>query len=195
MAKMKVKIIVGMLLTVLFSTSIHSQTANLNNYKGNWDFKSSESEVTFKIGNIFIFNVKGEMPVKSGHFIYNNKLEIKAVIGASYIHTGNNKRDEHLRSEDFFYTEKYPQIEFVSNQVSKNTIDNGYDYQSIGKLKIRGIGKEETVFFNVEKLSESEILITGEAKINRLHYDVDHQMAGMDDLAKVKLEVKAKLKE
>jgi polyisoprenoid-binding protein YceI len=178
----------------MLGSNLIVKAQSLANVNGNWEFIVSESKVTFKIGNMFIFNVKGEMPVKSGHLLNDNKLEIKAIIGASYINTGNNKRDEHLRSEDFFYTEKYPQIEFQSNQASKNTIDNGYKYQTIGILKIRGIEKEETVFFNIEKLNESEILITGEAKINRLDYDVDHQMAGMDDVAKVKLDVKAKLK-
>lgn len=195
MKQLKFWNLVGVLLAVLYSFTLNAQVNSLENYEGNWDFKASGSKVTFKIGNMFIFNVKGEMPVKTGHFFNDNELEIKAVIGASYINTGNNKRDDHLRSEDFFYTEKYPQIEFISNQAAKNTIDNGFEYQTIGKLKIRGIEKEETVFFNIEKLNESEILITGEATINRLDYDVDHQMAGMDDAAKVKLEVKAKLKE
>jgi len=187
---MKKITILSTAILMAFCSSIYPQSASIDKYKGNWDFETSESKLTFKIGNMFIFNVKGEMPIINGFFKNGDHPKIKALINVSLIETGINKRDNHLKSEDFFYTEKYPQIEFSSNQVSKNSIDNGYEYQAKGKLKIRGIEKEETVFFNIESLSNSEISIIGEAKINRLDYEVDHQMAGMDDVATVKFEVK-----
>ncbi len=131
------------------------------------------------------------MSVKSGFLKNDDQLKIEVLINASSINTGINKRDDHLKSEDFFYTEKYPLIEFSSSRVEMNKTDEEYAFQTKGMLKIRGIEKEELVLFNIEQVSKSEILITGKAKINRLDYDVDYQMAGMDDNATVKLEVKA----
>lgn len=187
----ELKNFIGILLLVLYSFSIKAQSNVIEKYKGNWEFKTTESKLTFKIGNMFIFNVKGEMSVKSGFLKNDDQLKIEVLINASSINTGINKRDDHLKSEDFFYTEKYPLIEFSSSRVEMNKTDEEYAFQTKGMLKIRGIEKEELVLFNIEQVSKSEILITGKAKINRLDYDVDYQMAGMDDNATVKLEVKA----
>ncbi|MFO7828140.1 MAG: YceI family protein [Bacteroidales bacterium] len=197
MYQRKVKLIIGIVSFVFFSISIYSQTNSLENYKGTWDFKASESKVTFKIGNLFIFNVKGEMPLKDGHLINtNDQFEVNVVIDPASLETGINKRDEHLKSEDFFYVEQYPIIEFTGNKVSLNDIEkkDKYTYRTKGKLSIRGITKEEDVYFNIEQINQTGILITGESKINRLDYNVDYDSAGMGDEAKVKFEVKAQIK-
>lgn len=187
----KLKLFIGIVALMFYWISLNAQSPSIEKYKGNWDFKTSESRLTFKIGNMFIFNVKGEMPVKNGSFKNDDQLKIKALIDVSSINTGNKKRDDHLKSEDFFYTEKYPLIEFSGTSVEMNKTDEDYTFQSKGKLKIRGIEKEELVLFNIEQVSKSEILITGKAKINRLDYEVDYEMAGMDDEATVIFEVKA----
>ena len=45
-----------------------------------------------------------------------HRLELK--IDATTVNTGNHKRDEQLRSADFFDTERHPDVQFVSSQVS-----------------------------------------------------------------------------
>lgn len=198
MYKRKVKLIVGIILFVFLSTSIYSQTKSLENYKGTWDFKASESKVTFKIGNMFIFNVKGEMPLKKGYMINkNDQFEVNVVIDPASLETGINKRDEHLKSEDFFYVEQFPIIEFTGHKVSLNDNEkkDKYTYRTKGMLTIRGVTKEEYVYFNIEKVDQTGILITGQSKINRLDYNVDYDSAGMGEEAKVKFEVKAQIKE
>jgi polyisoprenoid-binding protein YceI len=195
MKKEKIKIAIISLLILSFSSNGIAQSNSIEEFKGNWYFKTHESKITFKIGNMFIFNVKGEVPLKDGHFKNTDEIYVEAVFDIASISTGIDKRDNHLKSEDFFYTEKYPVIEFKTSIIEKNNSDEDYSYQTKGKLKIRGIEKEELVLFNIEKIKTSEILITGMAKINRLDYDVDYEMSGMDDKATVKFEVKANLKE
>ena len=47
-----------------------------------------------------------------------------ADIDAASVNTGNGKRDEHLRSGDFFDTERHPDVHFVSSQVSNADDDD-----------------------------------------------------------------------
>lgn len=198
MYKKKVNLIIGIILFVLFSASIYSQTNSLENYRGLWDFKTSESKVTFKISNMFIFNVKGDMPVKKGYLKNNNdQFEVNVIIDPTSLETGNDKRDDHLKTEDFFHVEKYPVIEFSGDKVSTNDNEkkDKYSYKTTGKLSIRSVTKDEVVYFNIEKISNTEILITGESNINRFDYYVDYDSAGMGEEAKVKFEVKAQIKE
>lgn len=198
MYKKKVNLIIGIILFVLFSASIYSQTNSLENYRGLWDFKTSESKVTFKISNMFIFNVKGDMPVKKGYLKNNNdQFEVNVIIDPTSLETGNDKRDDHLKTEDFFHVEEYPVIEFSGDKVSTNDNEkkDKYSYKTTGKLSIRSVTKDEVVYFNIEKISNTEILITGESNINRFDYYVDYDSAGMGEEAKVKFEVKAQIKE
>jgi len=199
MRKKGYKFLVGIITLLMLNFNVNAQDNNLlNEFEGEWNFKPAESEVKFKIGNLFILNVKGEMPLKKGHLINNNdQFEVKVVIDPTSLETGINKRDDHLKSEDFFYVEKYPVIEFVGTQVLKNNNEkrDKYKYKTTGNLTIRSVTKEKEVYFNIEKISHTEILITGESKINRIEYNVDYDMAGMGEEAKVKFEVKAQITE
>ena len=138
------------------------------------------------------------MQLKQGYLInQKDQFKVKVVVDPTQLETGIDKRDDHLKSEDFFYVEKYPVIEFTGDQISSNNNEkkDKYSYKTTGKLSIRDVSKEKVVYFNIEKLSHTEILITGESKINRLAYNVDYDMAGMGEEAKVKFEVKAQIKE
>lgn len=57
------------------------------------------------------------------------------------IDTDTSDRDTHLKSEDFFFVEKYPAIDFKSTRVTKT----GDVYSVTGGLTIRGVTKEITI--------------------------------------------------
>ena len=59
----------------------------------------------------------------------NGSRRLELLIDAASVNTGNRKRDEHLRSADFFETERHPDVHFASSQVS----DDGD-----GQLHVRG---------------------------------------------------------
>ncbi|HOD67749.1 MAG TPA: YceI family protein, partial [candidate division Zixibacteria bacterium] len=60
---------------------------------------------------------------------------------AASINTDNDKRDEHLRSADFFDAATYPELTFVSKKVIPG---EGDKFKLIGDLTIRGVTKEVT---------------------------------------------------
>ena len=67
-----------------------------------------------------------------------SKSSVHAVIKATSIDTGIERRDNHLRTADFFEVEKYPEITFKSSSVVKK----GKGYVARGTFTMRGVSKE-----------------------------------------------------
>jgi polyisoprenoid-binding protein YceI len=110
-----------------------------------WTVDKSHSTATFKIRHITA-NVVGQFRDFDGAInIDRAKPENSSVeftIQAASIDTGNKNRDEHLRSADFFETEKFPTITFKSTAVkakSKNEFD------VTGDLTMHGVTKRVTL--------------------------------------------------
>lgn len=71
---------------------------------------------------------------------------IKGSVDVATINTGVEKRDEHLKSSDYFDMEKYPKMTFNSTSITKE----GDKYVMKGKLKIKDVEREETITFTFE---------------------------------------------
>ena len=108
----------------------------------------SHSTVSFKIRHLFS-KVQGEFKAFEGTFSYDasdlSQWKAEAVVDAASIDTNTAKRDEHLRSKDFFDTAKFPSIMFKSTGARDLT---GRSAKLDGLLSIRGV--EKPVTFDVE---------------------------------------------
>ncbi|MCU1420878.1 MAG: polyisoprenoid-binding protein, partial [Microbacteriaceae bacterium] len=62
--------------------------------------------------------------------------KIEATIDVSSVNTGQEARDNHLRSSDFFLVEEHPEMKFVSTKI---TSDGGDDFTVEGDLTLRGV--------------------------------------------------------
>ena len=107
----------------------------------NYKIDVDHSNVGFKVRHL-IGNVNGRFDKYEGTFIYdktNSKIwKAMATIDAASINTNNAKRDEHLRSEDFFDVKKFPTLKFESTKVGemkKSKVD------LFGNLTIHGVTK------------------------------------------------------
>jgi polyisoprenoid-binding protein YceI len=102
-------------------------------------------------------------------------MKVNATIKTASINTGVQKRDDHLRSADFFEAEKYPQITFASKKVAKK----GTGYSVTGDLTMRGVTKEVTLDTEVlgtymnpfTKMPSAGFEMTG--KINRKDFGMN----------------------
>ncbi|UCH80332.1 MAG: polyisoprenoid-binding protein [Nitrospiraceae bacterium] len=97
-----------------------------------YDIDPEHSDFGFSVKHMVIANVKGTFQKIEGtlEFNDNNKLTAaSAVIAAESIYTKIEKRDNHLRSPDFFDVAKYPNITFKTTSV---------EYSGPGKLTITG---------------------------------------------------------
>jgi len=106
------------------------------------------SSVGFTIRHI-VSNVKGRFTDFSGTIVYDpKKIENSSVtvsIKAATIDTDNQKRDDHLRSPDFFDVEKFPEITFQSAKVAKK----GNKFILHGTLVMHGIEKKVSIPFEI----------------------------------------------
>lgn len=102
----------------------------------------SHSEITFKIKHLVISTVSGGFAKFDATMECNNSDFTDASVSfeadVDSISTNSEQRDAHLKSEDFFHAEEYPQITFKSTSIEKKD-DNEYILH--GDLSIRGVTK------------------------------------------------------
>ncbi|MGZ4044104.1 MAG: YceI family protein, partial [Bacteroidia bacterium] len=107
-----------------------------------WVMDPAHSEIQFKAKHLMITNVSGSLGTfeataeTEGEDFENAKVELKGL--ANSITTGSEQRDGHLKSDDFFGTDKYPEIKFVSTVIKKK---GGENYSMEGNLTIRDVTK------------------------------------------------------
>ena len=88
---------------------------------GRWRIDPDRSTAEFRVPNFWgLMKVKGRFDRLSGWLEIGERGErrLELTIDATSVNTGNHKRDEHLRSGDFFDTEHHPTVRFVSTTVS-----------------------------------------------------------------------------
>ena len=82
-----------------------------------WQLEPSGSRVEFSVPHFYgLMKVHGRFDRFDGSLDLNADPAIELNIDATSVNTGNRKRDEHLRSDDFFGVEKNPQVRFVSEK-------------------------------------------------------------------------------
>jgi polyisoprenoid-binding protein YceI len=108
-----------------------------------WNFDPAHSSIRFAVDHMVISEVEGQFSTYDGSIITTKEdfsdAKINFVIDVNSVDTDNEKRDGHLKSADFFETEKYPKMTFVSTSVEK-IADGKYNLK--GKLTLHGITKE-----------------------------------------------------
>jgi polyisoprenoid-binding protein YceI len=109
-----------------------------------WVIDPIHSEIAFKVKHLMITNVKGEFKEFDASIYTSGEdfmtSEIDFWMNPASIDTGDNKRDEHLKSADFFDVENFKQISFSGNTYEK--VDNDGSYIVYGDLTIKGIKKQ-----------------------------------------------------
>ncbi|WP_196896094.1 YceI family protein [Aureivirga marina] len=115
--------------------------------QNNWKVDPYHSKVNFSVSHLVISEVDGSFNVYDGSISQKNSNDFsnavfKFEIDANSIDTDNEKRDGHLKSEDFFHTSKYPKISFVSTSVKKRGANK---YIIKGKMTMRGVTKMVTL--------------------------------------------------
>lgn len=110
-----------------------------------WSIDKSHSAVSFTVTHLMISEVTGnfkdwDIQVSSSKEDFSD-MKVSAKIKVASINTDNSKRDEHLRGDDFFNAEKFPEINFVSTGVKKA---GGKNYKITGNLTIRDVTKTVT---------------------------------------------------
>lgn len=110
---------------------------------------ASHSRVGFSVSHMMVSTVRGEFGVVSGTVNWDPAkpaaTTVEATVGVTSVDTRDAKRDEHLRSPDFFDIATFPEMKFTSKAV-KNVKKDTFDL--VGDLTIRGVTKEVTFKVN-----------------------------------------------
>jgi polyisoprenoid-binding protein YceI len=114
-----------------------------------WNLDPTHSELGFKVRHLMITNVSGSFGSFSADVETEEEDFTTAKVNFSAdvatINTGNEQRDGHLKSADFFDTENHPKLTFEGTKMEKVS---GNEYKLHGNLSIRGTVKPAT--FDVE---------------------------------------------
>src|SRR4051794_34811749 len=150
---------------------------------GSYTLDTAHSRIGFVARHAMVTKVRGSFKEFTGSGYFdgenpaNSKLEI--TIQAASIDTGNADRDGHLRGNDFFAMDEYPEITFVSTAVEQTGDDR---YRVTGDLTIKGVTKSVSVDFElagaaVDPFGNHRIGLEGTTTINRKDFGVNWNAA------------------
>ena len=108
-----------------------------------WTIDSAHSAAQFSVRHMMVSNVRGQFGKVSGTAVYDpanpGAATVEATIDATTINTREPRRDEDLRSANFFDTANYPTVTFKSKKVEQ--VGEGH-LKVTGDLTMKGVTKE-----------------------------------------------------
>jgi polyisoprenoid-binding protein YceI len=132
-------------------------------------FDRSHSEVGFNIRHFFS-KVHGRFEDYSGTLVFDDEKltasSVQVTIRDTSIWTGNERRDNHLRTQDFFWQEKFPFVTFKSTKVVPGK--DKEHFQVLGDLTIRDVTKPVTL--DVDYMGMGPVAIGGNDMGNRVGF-------------------------
>lgn len=115
---------------------------------GTYELDPSHSSVNFKIKHFDVSYTFGRFNKVTGSFTIDAdpaKSKIAIEIDPASVYTADKKRDDHLKSPDFFNVAQYPKATFTSTAIKAV----GADYQVTGDLEIHGTKKSVSTTFQL----------------------------------------------
>lgn len=144
-----------------------------------FDLDTAHTRVGFSVRHMMVSNTRGDFKKLAGTVFIDEKDLSKSVLDVAIdtesLDTGDKKRDDHLRSADFFDAKKFPKMTFKSTKIERKPTGG---YAATGDLTIRD--KTKAVVLDVEPLSPETKDPWGStrrgtratAKINRTDFDL-----------------------
>ncbi|HVQ89791.1 MAG TPA: YceI family protein [Mycobacteriales bacterium] len=166
---------------------------------GTWDVDPSHTRLGFGVRHAMVATVKGHFAVFSGVLHLDHaepsKSSAEVEIDAASINTGNQQRDDHLRSPDFLDVANNPTITFQSTSAEVKGDD---EYLLHGDLTIKGVSRPVTLELelagnSVDPYGNTRTGFEGKTTINRkdwgLTWNVALETGGIMVGDKVKIEL------
>ncbi|MBX9571448.1 MAG: YceI family protein [Candidatus Obscuribacterales bacterium] len=147
-----------------------------------WQIDSKHSSANFVIKHMMVSNVHGQIGGVSGTVKYDGKniddIQVNAKLDPKTVSTGDASRDEHLRGDDFFQVDKFPDMGFVSTGIIPI---NGGGFKLAGKLTMHGVTKNvelnvdgPTQVFKDPKTGKERCGATATTTINRKDFGITY---------------------
>jgi polyisoprenoid-binding protein YceI len=144
---------------------------------GTWAVDPVHSEVSFLVRHMMVSKVRGRFDKFEGTIVTGDdplQSSVTAEVDLASINTGQEQRDAHIRSADFFEVEKYPTMTLTSTALKAG--EEGYILE--GDLTLKGVTR--SVAFNLEvngfgpdAYGGTRAGFSATAQINRLDFGVN----------------------
>lgn len=134
------------------------------------------TEIGFKVRHLGIANVSGVFEQHETSIELDpgdlSTLKASTVIEATSVNTGNQKRDDDLRSDNFFDVAKYPKIRFVSTEITDVSEDGTFKLH--GELTIRDVTRPIVLDAEfrgpLSAMGKERIAFSASGRIDRFDY-------------------------
>lgn len=177
-----------------------SQTS-VETARSTWAIDPGHTVAEFGVKHLMVSTVKGRFTGVSGTIELDEqdvtRSRVDVAIDVATVSTHDEKRDAHLRSDDFFAAEQFPQITFTSTKVEPN----GKDRLNVtGDLTIRGVTRPVTLDVELNGRATAPwgaevIAYSAETTVNRkdfgLTWNVALEAGGVTVGEKVKISIEA----
>ena len=154
-------------------------------------FRAKHNKVSYNYGRFNEFS--GELAMDETDV---SKSTVEFEVKAASVDTGNEKRDQHLRSSDFFSAKQFPVITFKSTKVSAKEGEEDV-LEVTGDLELHGVKKSITVDVTITGRAQGrqgESLIGFESifTIKRSKFGMTYGMGGISDDVQLTVSIEAK---
>jgi polyisoprenoid-binding protein YceI len=144
---------------------------------GTWAIDPVHSEVSFTVRHMMVSKVRGRFDTFEGTIVTGaTPLDstVSATVDLTSINTGQEQRDAHIRSADFFEVEKHPKMTFASTGVRQD----GGDFLLDGDLTLKGVTKPvtfklEVSGFGPDAYGGTRVGFSATTEINRSEFGVN----------------------
>lgn len=161
----------------------------------------AHTQIGFAVRHLMVSTVRGTFREFDGAIHFDEaditRSSARFTVNAASIDTGNERRDNHLRSDDFFNAEAFPTIQFTSRRV----VRQGQQLSLVGDLTIRDVTKEVVIPFELAGPLKSSngrkrIGAEGTLTINRFDYGLKYNrmteaVAVVADEVRIEINVEA----
>lgn len=163
---------------------------------GTWNVDPSHSSVEFQVKHMGIATVKGQFNEFEGSLTVaeDGTASARGTVAVASVDTRDDRRDDHLRSGDFFDAEAHPSLTFASTSIAVD----GERFTIQGDLTIRGVTKPvtlegEVLGRDVDPWGNERIALTAKGSVSRGEYGMTfNQALGSGNMLvgdKVKIEI------
>ncbi|VAX13782.1 Protein yceI precursor [hydrothermal vent metagenome] len=189
--------------TVIFSASflglsmLLSPAAQADPAKpGHYQIDPAHTSVLFSINHLGYSDLNGRFDDVKGEFDLNPKGKSKLVIRikTASIDTNHKKRNEHLRSPDFFNARQYPLITFTSTQINYNAKNEPISIS--GNLSMHGKVRPLTLTIQAKRAANDpwgnyRSGYAATASLKRSDFGMNYMQGGIGDEVKLRISMEA----
>ena len=148
---------------------------------GTWTVDAGHSNVAFSVRHLMVAKVRGRFTEFAGTItVAEDALQSKvdAVVKMASVNTDDEGRDGHLRSDDFFATDQFPEMTLATTAISAK----GSDYVLHANLTIKGVTRPVDFALEFDGVAtdpwgNTKAGFTAEAEINRKEWGLEWNVA------------------